>query len=154
MLWHSPSLFLFYAQSTTEGIVKSVDGLKLGKSADTGDGIKRKTLTTSSKGQTKINVVKFNRNKTVHEYKNTMWQYFIIPFIWISKASFVFAKLIYGASIRVAVTSRVSGRRLMGTGMRELSRVKAMLYIMIATLVAGAFSLLGRTTDTWDPCIL
>lgn len=60
----------------------------------------------------------------------------------------MFAKLIYGASIRVAVTSRVSGRRLMGTGMRELSRVKAMLYIMIATLVAGAFSLLGRTTDT------
>lgn len=144
VLWHSPSLFLFYAGSTTEGIVKSVGGLKLGKLADTGDGIKMKTLTTSSKGQTETNVVKFNRNKTVHEYKNTMWPYFVIPFIWISKTSFVFAKLVYGASIRVAVTSRVSGRRLMGMGIRELSRVKAMFYIMIVVLVAGVYSLLGR----------
>lgn len=62
-------------------VVKSVRGMKLGKSADTGDRIMMKAHITSWKGQTEINVVKLSRNKTVRKDKNTMSPYYIIPFI-------------------------------------------------------------------------
>lgn len=51
--------------------------------------------------------------------------------------------------IRIIVTSRVSQRRLAGKGMRELYRVRVMLYVMIVMLVAGMCSFLGLTNGRW-----